>query len=264
MPSFELWPSHTFLFFLFIICQNTILSTNNRIVFPNSEDEEVFLTKFQNKRNNSIGKQKPLENHQNSTPILIITNGVSSMSSTISPTNDNIIKSPIRKCCRRGQVLDKWHKCKNRDNVNRIFLSEVSSISNSSEASKFARNVFNCPRRLINEYVPSKILANGSVVIEMDDENITTVDYHCIELTEIELNYFDGLHVVMCSMEGIREDVGFIAKCCSKEEVLNEALNRWVDTYNYNVTSWGVGENSYQTKKKLVRAKCVRPVEQLR
>ena len=77
-----------------------------------------------------------------------------------------IIKSTIRKCCRKGQVLDKWYKCKIKKNVN----SEISSIS--SEAGKFARNTFKCPI-MFDEYVTCKILANGSLVIEMDDENIT-------------------------------------------------------------------------------------------
>ena len=66
-------------------------------------------------------------------------------------------------------------------------------------------------------------------MIEMNEENVTTTEYHCIELTEIEENSVDGLHVVMCSMEGMRDHVGFISKCCSKNQVLNQALSDCVD-----------------------------------
>eukprot|EP00092_Neocalanus_flemingeri_P019461 GFUD01021082.1.p1 GENE.GFUD01021082.1~~GFUD01021082.1.p1 ORF type:complete len:989 (+),score=143.59 GFUD01021082.1:2-2968(+) len=140
-----------------------------------------------------------------------------------------VVVNPIRKCCRRGQILNKWHKCKNRKNVNKVFLEEIRSISDDSDASKYTRNSFKCPRRLINEYVPTDILADGSVVIEMDDANITTLDYHCIELTEIAVDVLDGLHVVMCNTEGMREDDGYISKCCENEMVLNEKLDKCVD-----------------------------------
>ena len=98
MSSIESWSCHIFLFFLFIICQHAILSTNTQIVFPSSGDEEDFLAKFQNKRNSSNGKQKPLYNHQNLSSTPIINNGASSMFTTLSPTSNKNIKSPIRKC----------------------------------------------------------------------------------------------------------------------------------------------------------------------
>ena len=222
-----------------------------RIIFPNHEEEEDFLTKFQKQRNITNGKNLPFGNlnsedtsrkYTNLTTTTKFTESstrkyettqMSSFPTSVTPqpllTTEKIVYNPIRKCCKRGQVLDKWHKCKKRKHVNRVFLKEISLISNKSEASKYTRNTFYCPRRLINEYVPTNILTNGSVVIEMDSDIITTQDYHCIELTEIELGAFDGLHVVMCSTEGMRDDVGFISKCCANEMVLNEELDKCVD-----------------------------------
>ena len=195
-------------FILVCASQHMISHSNPRIIFP--EDEEYFLTKLQ-KRSNSSGVMED--------KVMPITN----------PINTIEVRSQIRKCCRKGQVLDMWHKCKRRKRVERYFVREIKLLLEDPETTKFTRNVFNCPKRLIQEYVPTNILANGSVVIEKDDKNVTSSDYHCIELTEVESDSYDGLHVVMCNMEDAHSNVGYITKCCSKDKVLNEALETCVD-----------------------------------
>ena len=143
-------------------------------------------------------------------------------------SSTNYGTSPLRKCCKKGEVLDRWHKCKRRKHAVKEFRKEVNSISEVLERNTFVRNIFGCPKRMVNEYVPLTIFSNGSILIEMDDTNAALSSYHCLDITEVEPNSFDGLHVVMCSMEGMRDREGYISKCCNNDEVLDEVFEKCV------------------------------------
>ena len=115
-------------------------------------------------------------------------------------TNTEIVH--IKKCCGPNEVLDQWYRCSQRRNIDELIANvtayDLSEIS-------FQYNSFMCPKKKVNEYVPIvplNILNNSSIEIEMDDGSKILEDYHCLDVTEIEVNSEDGIHVVTCDSNG--------------------------------------------------------------
>ena len=126
----------------------------------------------------------------------IRTNRSSFSNNVILDMEDNYKR--IKKCCGPTQVLDEWYKCSERGNHDGMMAITNLMEDNLSKTS-FQYQSFSCPKRKINEYSPINIFNNGSIEIEIDRNNTKIIeDYHCLDQTEIQQNYTDGLHVIIC------------------------------------------------------------------
>ena len=108
----------------------------------------------------------------------------------------------IKKCCGPDEVLDQWYRCSQRRNIDEVIVNITAY--DQSEVS-FQYHSFMCPKKKVNEFVPTvplNILNNGSIEIEMDDSTRILDDYQCLDVTEIEVNSEDGIHVVTCDSDG--------------------------------------------------------------
>ena len=105
---------------------------------------------------------------------------------------------PIKKCCGPTEVLDQWYNCTERESVEEM----IANITGLAQIS-FQYNNYNCPNRIVNEYLPLNIFDDGFIEIEIDD-NTTKIleDYHCLDVTELEENIQDGVHVITCDSHG--------------------------------------------------------------
>ena len=119
--------------------------------------------------------------------------------------NDNTMEAnfTIKKCCGPTEVLDEWYKCSERGSHDGLIAMANLTDENIPEIS-FQYQSFSCPKRKVNEYSPINIFNDGSIEIETDRNNTKIIeDYHCLDQTEIQQNYTDGLHVIICDSIGI-------------------------------------------------------------
>ena len=56
---------------------------------------------------------------------------------------------------------------------------------------------------MIQEFVHKEINLDGSIVIEIERSRTNTLDdYYCVDLTEIDDDVVDGLHLIQCDSQG--------------------------------------------------------------
>ena len=105
----------------------------------------------------------------------------------------------VKKCCGPTEVLDEWYKCSERGNHDGLLeIAKLTDYDDLTEIS-FQYQSFLCPKRKINEYSPINIFKNGSIEIEMERNNTKIIqDYFCLDQTEFQQNYSDGVHVIIC------------------------------------------------------------------
>ena len=109
----------------------------------------------------------------------------------------------IKKCCGRNEVLDKWHRCSGRKNISEIFNKKIQEFMHGNTNLNLKYNDFRCPRKMIQEFVPKEINLDGSIVIEIERSRTNTLDdYYCVDLTEIDDDVVDGLHLIQCDSQG--------------------------------------------------------------
>ena len=131
----------------------------------------------------------------------IRTNRSSFSNNVILDIEDNYNR--IKKCCGPSEVLDEWYKCSERGNHDGMMAITNLMEDNLSKTS-FQYQSFSCPKRKINEYSPINIFNNGSIEIEIDRNNTKIIeDYHCLDQTEIQQNYSDGVHVIICDFMAV-------------------------------------------------------------
>ena len=113
--------------------------------------------------------------------------------------NTKEAKLTVKKCCGPTEVLDEWYRCSERGNQDGLFaIANLTGYNDLAEISFQFQN-FLCPKRKINEYYPMSIFTNGSIEIEMERDNTKIIqDYFCLDQTEIQQNFTDGLHVIIC------------------------------------------------------------------
>ena len=108
----------------------------------------------------------------------------------------------IRKCCGESEVLNKWHQCRTRENVRTTFEANLMDLLPIDQKYNIEFDTIQCPRRIIQEYRPIEILANGSIEVEVNDHQELFDDY-CLDLTEITDNFAEeGLSVIACHQIG--------------------------------------------------------------
>ena len=110
----------------------------------------------------------------------------------------------IRKCCGESEVLNKWHQCSTRQNVRTTFEANLMDLLPIEQKYNIEFDTLQCPRRIIQEYRPVEILANGSIEVEINDQ-LELFDDYCLDLTEITDNFAEvGLSVIACHLIGIK------------------------------------------------------------